>query len=176
MREKPLLTEALWATSKRCIVQCLLVVTIWKFICYFKSQHPSLTEETRTVSLNWKQGVLWYFDRALLGKQSSVTHSNVDVKRNWIFAVSQFQVNKIVRKTLVSPLVCCQTSYDELFTSTAWLPPDHTCSRAWLRIYLRQEHKHNDIKGPVAGSLLSPWQQPPAKQELRPPPVTHWPP
>lgn len=137
MREKPLLKEALWAASKRCIVQCLLGVTIWKSIHYFKSQHPGLTEETRTAFLNWKQRVLWYFDRALLGRQSSVTHSNADEKINWIFAVSlptQFQVNKTVRKPLIFPLVCCQSSYDELFTNISWLPPDHTCSRALVRI------------------------------------------
>lgn len=121
MREKPLLTEALWATSKRCIVHCLLGVTIWKFIHYFKSQHPSLKEETRTAFLNRKQWVLWYLARALPGRQSSVTHSSVDEKRNWIFAVSlptQSQVNKTGRKPLFFPLACCQSSYAEIFTTT----------------------------------------------------------
>lgn len=138
MREKPLLTETLWAASKGALFNAFLE---WLFenpsIHYFKSQHPGLTEETRTAFLYWKQRVLWYFDRALLGRQSSVTHSNADEKINWIFAVSlptQFQVNKTVRKPLIFPLACCQSSYDELFTHTSWLPPDHTCSKTLLRI------------------------------------------
>lgn len=41
--------------------------------------------------------------------------NNVDEKRDQIFAVSlctQFQMNKIVRKLLVFPLICCKSSYE----------------------------------------------------------------
>lgn len=78
---------------------------------------------------------------------------------------TRFQVNKTSRKPLVFPLVCCQSNSAEISTNTAWLPPpDHTCSRALLRILPEKRGTNtDDTKGSVAGSLLSLWQPPRAE-------------